>query len=382
MKQLDITYQTLYSELAQRSLDAAFTSDFSLDGRFVAVEVKGRKFWYYDAAKQPGDEAPKRRTYVGPADDPEITGRVERFKDLKADYKARRKIVSTLVREAYLPRPQGLSGDIVEALADAGFFRLRGVLVGTVAFQCYSAILGLRMSDTNLQTADADFAQFHSIAVAVEDSLPAVLDVLKRVDPTFRELPDQNDGRFTSCYASRSGYRVEFLTPNTGSDAYAAHPAKMPALGATAAQPLRFLDFLIYQPVRAVLLHNAGIPVLVPAPERYAVHKLIVAGRRQGKNDGLAKGRKDLRQAAELIEALKEARRTRDLAEAFAEASGRGPHWREAIRSGIDGLTEADRQRVDMVLSEALRRIGEDYAELLSRPKPAAPAPRPGGASA
>jgi hypothetical protein len=45
---LDITYQTLYSELVQRSLDESFTSEFSSEGRFVAVEVKGRKYWYFD----------------------------------------------------------------------------------------------------------------------------------------------------------------------------------------------------------------------------------------------------------------------------------------------------------------------------------------------
>ena len=40
---LDITYQTLYSELVQRSLDESFTSEFSSEGRFVDVEVKGKK---------------------------------------------------------------------------------------------------------------------------------------------------------------------------------------------------------------------------------------------------------------------------------------------------------------------------------------------------
>ena len=41
------------------------------------------------------------------------------------------------------------------------------------------------------------------------------------------------------------------------------------------------LDFLIRDPVRTVLLHRSGVPVLVPSPERFAVHKLIVATRRE-----------------------------------------------------------------------------------------------------
>nr|WP_261403536.1 GSU2403 family nucleotidyltransferase fold protein [Chenggangzhangella methanolivorans] len=144
MKSIGHIYQTLYSELAQRSLDARFASDFPADGRFVPVTVKDRKYWYFD--RPAGDGTSKQdRSYVGPADDEEITKRVEAFKDLKADVRERRKIVSTLIREAYLPRPDKTAGDIVQALSEAGLFRLRGVLVGTVAYQAYSAMLGVRL---------------------------------------------------------------------------------------------------------------------------------------------------------------------------------------------------------------------------------------------
>jgi hypothetical protein len=124
MQQIPHPYQTLYSVLAQRSLDAAFSSEFDVNGRFVHAEVKGRRYWYFDL---PDGDGSKKRTYVGPVDDPEITKRVENFKDLKADVRERRKLVSTLVRQAYLPRPEGITGNIVQALAKAGFFRLRGV---------------------------------------------------------------------------------------------------------------------------------------------------------------------------------------------------------------------------------------------------------------
>ena len=164
-KRLDITYQTLYSELVQRSLDESFTSDFSSNGRFVAVEVKGKKYWYFDSPKPEG--GPQYRRYVGPVDDPEITKRVEAFKDLKADLRGRRRLVSTLTREAYLPRPLPVAGQVVEGLAKAGFFRMRGVLVGTVAYQCYSAVLGTRLDAAAMQTGDADFAQFRDISVAI-----------------------------------------------------------------------------------------------------------------------------------------------------------------------------------------------------------------------
>lgn len=65
----------------------------------------------------------------------------------------------------------------------------------------------------------------------------------------------------------------------------------MSALGGALAEPLRFLDVLIHAPVRVVLPHGFGIPVLVfvPSPERYAVRKLIVGLRRWASGDGAAK---------------------------------------------------------------------------------------------
>lgn len=59
---------------------------------------------------------------------------------------------SALIREAYLPRPLPMVGQIVEQLAKAGFFRMRGVLVGTVAYQCHSATLGRRLDAVAMQT--------------------------------------------------------------------------------------------------------------------------------------------------------------------------------------------------------------------------------------
>ena len=337
MKFLDPAYEVLYSELRQRALDAAFESDFPLDGRFVRVTAKDRAYWYFDTAK----DGKKVRRYVGPVNDSEINSRVENFKNLKADYRARRKLVSTLVREAYLPAPPLKVGAVVQAIADAGFFRLRGVLVGTVAFQCYSAGLGVRLPGAILQTGDADFAQFHSISVAVSDSMPNILGVLQDVDVTFKPVPRLDPAEPPSRFRSRDGYQVEFLTPNTGTEDYVGRAAIMPALGNVAAEPLRFLDFLIYEPVRAVLLHGAGIPVLVPAPERYAIHKLIVATRRLNDDNGRDKRQKDMRQAETLMQAMIATNQAIPLADAFIEAWQRGQSWRAAIAQGLGALPDA-----------------------------------------
>lgn len=40
-------------------------------------------------------------------------------------------------------------------------------------------MLGVRLSSSSLQTGDVDTAQFKNVSVAVEDSTPPVLEVLK-----------------------------------------------------------------------------------------------------------------------------------------------------------------------------------------------------------
>jgi hypothetical protein len=131
----------------------------------------------------------------------------------------------------------------------------------------------------------------------------------------------------------------------------------MPALGGASATPLRFLDYLIYQPMRAVMLHGAGVPVLVPPPERYAVHKLIVASRRVDRD----KGTKDRLQARSIFEAMIANRQHADLATAFTEAWDRGEHWRVEIRiaSYDDDFQKALRSEI----AKGTNEIGFDPAD-------------------
>ncbi|WP_280824537.1 nucleotidyltransferase family protein [Pseudaminobacter soli (ex Li et al. 2025)] len=337
MKQIDLVYRTAFAKLAQRSFDAhQFQADFSLDGRFVNVPVKGKGYWYFEFPTPEGD----KRRYVGPESDEEITSRVKAHREIKDDLRERRNLVGMLRRSGGLASPDRFAGDITKALADAGLFRLRAVLVGSVAFGCYSGYLGVRLPNTALQTGDADYAQDFAISAGVEDSLPPILDVLQSVDPTFRAIPHQADKVKVVAFQNAQSYRVEFLTGNRGSDDYAGKPSPMLALGGASAENLRFLDFLIYEPVRTVLLHREGVSVNVPAPERYAVHKLIVASRRSKDGLGRAKRDKDALQASLLCEALIDTRQGDLLADAYREAWDRGPAWQEAIVYGIGLMSD------------------------------------------
>ncbi|ACI99764.1 GSU2403 family nucleotidyltransferase fold protein [Rhodospirillum centenum] len=353
--EIGLSIQTLYADLVQRGLDAQFDQDFPDDGQFLLKHRGERGYWYF----QHTDGGHRRQKYVGPENDPDLARRVANFQQIKADAAERRRIVSALVAGG-LPSTDPLSSDIIEALWKAGIFRLRGVLVGTAAFQTYSGLLGLRLPGEHMRTGDLDFAQFHGISLLVEDSLPPILDVLRAVDPTFRPVPHLTDPILSTKFRNAKRFEVEFLTPNRTRDDVAGRPAPMPALGGAGANPLRYLDFLLRAPVRAAVLHRAGIPVLVPAPHRFAVHKIIVCAKRRTDPEGLVKSAKDAAQAGALIRAHRQTRRAFEIGEAWAEAWGRGERWRAALLEGRTRLYDDERVALQECIEIWAREVGRE----------------------
>jgi hypothetical protein len=327
--------QTTYAELLERAAATAFSDAFPENGTFTPKTVNERRYWYF----QLGTDEGRAQRYVGP-ESPELLERIEQHKRARNDERERRSLVSTLVRSFGLPPPFPQIGDLIAALARAGVFRLRSVLVGTVAYQTYSAMLGIRLPGALLQTNDVDIAQFTSVSVAIGDKTPPMLEVLRNVDKTFAEVPHTSGYRWAASYHSKSGLRVDFITPNEGPDSD--EPQNLPALR-TDAHRLRFLDFLIHEPAPAVVLHGPGIYVSVPTPERYAVHKLIVALRRP---PGITKKDKDLKQAGTLLEALSE-KRGEELRAVWEEAHERGPKWRKLL---LGGMSQLDSRPRDLTL--------------------------------
>jgi hypothetical protein len=130
----------------------------------------------------------------------------------------------------------------------------------------------------SISTGDVDIAQFRGISIFIDETMPDLENVLKKVDPTFGPSFSASEQKLFGGFKNAAGFKVEFLTPNRGNKKLSTQLSAMPSLGpSVGAQVLRYLDFLIYEPIRSVVLHDAGVPVLVPAPERYAIHKLIVA---------------------------------------------------------------------------------------------------------
>ena len=332
---LPVPIQTLYAELVERAWTGDFAELMAAGGSAYTREVNGRLYWYWRPSTIGGTRPSPR--YLGP-DSADMRTRIEQRRDLVTIKRERTALVRAL-RSAGMPTPDRQSGAVLAALAEAGAFRLRAVLVGSVAFQCYLPLLGIRLPAALSRTGDLDIGQFHSVAIAVDDQLDAdLLSVLKSVDDRFEAIPSATDTRKAMRYAIRVGsqeiFSVDVLCPLRGPVREAVTTLK--ALRGNA-QVLKFLDFLLYHEVNAVALYGPGVPVNIPAPERYALHKLIVSQMRVDVPQSQAKAKKDLQQADALIRVLA-ADRPGELEDAWAELRERGPSWRTKANRAIAQL--------------------------------------------
>ncbi len=298
----------------------------------VEARTRNGRTYLYDRFRI-GTEMKAR--YLG-EDTPELRARLDRAAALKAEGDTRRKAMARLARmlraEGFITTDRD-TGSLLGAFARAGLFRLGGTMIGTGAYALYQGELGVRFDTDELaQTGDIDFASFERLSVALDDRVDAapndILSALK-----FDPVPGVTDTQVWRWRQSHGTAMVEFLTPAFGDETVKA----LPALGVSA-QALNYLNYLIADPIHAVALYRSGILVQVPRPEKYAIHKLIVADRRRDGPDQF-KARKDRAQAAFLIDVLAQDR-PEDLADAYTDALERGPRWRQRIDATLTRMPE------------------------------------------
>jgi len=182
--------------------------------------------------------------------------------------------------------------------------------------------------DQSAATDDIDIASFERLFLALADPVePPLAEVFANLK--FNPLPSPDGHKTGRWRQTNKETPVAFLTPSFAGD----EPVRdLPALGVNA-QSLHYLNYLIADPVKVPFLYRSGTLVQIPRPERYAVHKLIVADRRQGGPNAL-KSHKDRAQAAFLIDVLCDTRPD-DLAEAYDTALAKGPAWRNRIAASL-----------------------------------------------
>lgn len=338
MQRLPAETQTIFAELSERLrvLEAA-RSFASLAGGFARKRVSGGDYWYFRTSEGP---AGQREYFVGP-DGKEAQATMRAYAAGRPEMERALSEIARLcamLRQGEAMLTDTPSAKVLSGLANAGVFRLGAVLVGTHAYLALGNVLGVRWT-SSLRTQDIDLAAARTMQLAVpqtEADLPKALDALNMgflPVPGLRPKSPQ-----TSFKVRGQTLRVDLLTTAQGTRD--GKPVLIPRLNA-AAQPLELLDYLLEAPVATPLVNGGATLVNVPDPARFALHKLIVSGRRPVAEQ--TKAGKDRKQAAELVGVLHEDR-PGDLTLAVEALRARPAVWRTRLKVQIETLPVALRE--------------------------------------
>ena len=322
MKFLPEATQTALSTMLQKLEDCRF---FGLENVGFVKKSQGEKlYWYCQYTDISGS---RKQRFVGP-DDQKTRALIETSK-LAADSLVDRKRLVVMIAAGGAAMEKGRPAKIIEKLAGAGVFDSGGVLIGSHAFSCYGNMLGVVFDEAMRRTEDMDVAYERSIKIGFVRDLKLDINIAapEMIEPTQSRpwVPPYE-------MIAPDGFKIEFLTSRM--DPHDKAPVRVERFGVNA-QPLEFLDYLLENPVKAVVLYRAGILVNVPDPARYAIHKLAVSQWRPA--TCTEKQRKDLQQAEALIEYFLE-ENPGALILASDSAKQRGDKFYSGIKNGVAAI--------------------------------------------
>lgn len=313
----------LFSELASaaaRETQAFLGSPGSLAER---TNETGTRYWvhrYSDAAGR------RNEAYLGKSDDPAVSARIAELSERIAAANSAIASVRLLARAGFATVDRKAYSTLA-SLHNHGLFQAGALLIGSHAYGALLNALGVRAAAYS--TEDVDIARRAQLAVS---GLPPFIEMLRETGLEFFPVPALHRRAPSTSFAERGGsrLRVDLLVPSPDEE-YPTVP--IPELG-THAKGLPYLAYLLSTSQEIpVLSPHGAVMVRVPAPERVAVHKLIVS---QLRGTASAKPEKDLRQAATLIEALSER-----FPNAVEEALGTLP--KSAVRHAVRAIKALER---------------------------------------
>lgn len=290
----------LYADLRERlEVFEAIRSIATLPGEFTTKTVKGSLYHYFQAALPGG----RVQFYIG-RDSEEIRRLIaERTKGKEpagADHRLFQRLASQIIAGGVVAVPAEIAR-IVNCMANSAVFGAGGVLIGSVALHIMGTHLGVHLKDSIRTTQDVDIAGLSRLKVAVpylRADVPAVIESLRM---GFFPVPRLSNKEPSTSYAIRGKtLRIDLVTPMRGGCNGPVHINRLNA----AAQPLKYLEYLIEDPVNAAMISGAPCLVRIPQPARFALHKLIISGERDASSAG--KKGKDIAQAKALLEILRE----------------------------------------------------------------------------
>jgi len=344
--------QTIYAELLdQLAVYEASRAIGHTAGSFVTKTVKGQEYYYFQHV---GPGGAKHQTYLGRRDAAldALAGQFAQGREGVAAEQQSIERLAALLRAGGAMVTDAPSARVLRALGDAGVFHAGGVLVGTHAFIVLGNLLGVRWG-SSVRTQDVDIAADPRLDVAVPGMSANLPSALENLQMGFLPVPGLDPRSPTTSFKVRGrGVELRLLTSATSSGTHLASaqdaPMSLPRFAA-AAQPLRFLDYLIDSPAQAAAVNGGVVAVNVPDPARFALHKLIVAGERPAAMH--SKRDKDLAQVAQIVEVLR-SDRPGDVVLAWEALTARGKAWTGRVEKSLASL-----ERVSVEAAQLIREL-------------------------
>jgi hypothetical protein len=331
MQDLPEPARLLYAQLLSQCLQGAAPTGHGLS--FVSKRIRGGKHWYLQLTVGSG----KKQHYLGP-DTPAvlalIAGEKSRWAAAAPDVESREQLVAMLAKGG--AHAAGfIDARVFELLERAGVFLAGGVIVGPHAFAIYGNMLGVRWQSETTRTQDIDIASERNIVIGLSDRRINLRQAIVDSELGFIEVPTLDRKSPSTRFRIRGRpLSVDILTPMSGRASN--KPVHIASLDVYA-EPVRSLDYLLADAQPAAIVAKAGLLVSVPAPARFALHKLVTSVRRIPTFQ--SKASKDVSQAEQLIQLLLRDR-PGDLRSAWTAALKQPGKFVQQLRAGMRKLPD------------------------------------------
>lgn len=294
----------------------------------------GAKFYvrrYYLPARR-GEARKQKDEYLGL--ETEVGEKVAELQRQIDEAKATQDDVRLLLREGF-QKAAAADYATIATLHLNGLFAAGATLVGSHAYGTILNQLGFH-APKPYETEDIDIARGGTLAFS-DVPKKNLLAILGTTGIEFAEVPENPSHLPSTSFkeAGNSRLRVDLLVPSTDDRQ---RNVPVPELGAHATA-LPYLAYLLGKTHMSTLLAQEGCcPVRVPAPERFALHKLLVSKLRVNMT---SKSGKDVYQASAIIDVL-------------------GKSYQGAIEQAVMDLPVSALRYVQKAVPEVVGYLGED----------------------
>lgn len=301
-------------------------------GTSVRKRIGENEYAYWRSYRVDGSRHDK---YLGAVSDPQTLQAVDERTSATAAAREQANALK-LLRQAGWAVADNSSALTIAALHNAGIFQHGGVLVGSHAFGALLNGLGVKLTG-NYRTDDIDIGTAAPITLAIADER-SFLEVLRETGLDFLEVPELDPRQPSTSFKQRGKpLKVDLLVPGTAAYETRALPGvKAHATG------LPYFHYLVEAVDAGYLLgKDHVVPVRIPNPARFALHKLIVSTLRPAAFG--VKSKKDQLQALVMLDAVLE-------------------HNAAWVDDAIDALPEDARARVAQAADHTLEQAST-YAD-------------------